>query len=368
MFNQIKVYLKNFDWILFSAVILLSALGLAEIYSIALGQESLDLLNFQKQIGFISLGVILLFLFAFLDYHFLKNSSYYIYIAGIIILVAVLIFGQAIRGTKGWFYFFGLGIQPVEFIKIILLIFLARFFSSVSMRSRPIKQLLLSGFYSSIFVALVLMQPDFGSALLISVIWFIYILLVGFDKKYFIAIGLTFVLAAALVWSFALKPYQKQRIITFINPSIDSLDQGYNANQAMIAVGSGGLIGRGLGFGSQSQLKFLPEAQNDFIFAVISEELGFVGSGLTLFLFCVIFYRCILSIKKTKNDFGVFFILTAMGLIFVEMFINIGMNTGIMPIVGISLPFVSYGGSAMLSSYIIIGIIESIIIRSKINY
>jgi len=368
MFSKIKIYLKNFDWILFSAVILLSALGLAEIYSIALGQGTLDLLNFQKQIGFIFLGVVLLFLFSFLDYHFLRNSSYYIYIIGILVLISVLIFGQSIRGTKGWFYIFGLGIQPVEFIKIILILFLARFFSSVALRSRPIKQLILSGFFSFILIFLVLLQPDFGSALLLSSIWLVTILLVGFDKKYFIVIAVLLLIIMAGAWSFGFKDYQKQRIITFINPSFDSLDKGYNATQATIAVGSGGLVGRGLGFGSQSQLKFLPEAQNDFIFAVISEELGFVGSVLTIFLFCVIFFKCLLSIKKTKNDFGVFFILIAMGLIFIEMFINIGMNTGIMPIVGISLPFVSYGGSALLSSYILIGIIQSIIIRSKINY
>lgn len=368
MFNKIKIYLKNFDWILFSAVALLSIFGLAEIYSIALGQETVSLLNFQKQILFIALGIILLFLFAFTDYHLLRNSSYYIYILGILLLIIVLIFGQSIRGTKGWLYIFGLGIQPVEFVQIALTLFLARFFSSLSLRSRPLKQLILSGFFVAIPVFLVFAQPDFGSALLLSSVWFIVILLAGFDKKYFIAILTIVIIVSASAWPLWLKDYQKHRILTFINPGIDSLDKGYNATQAAIAVGSGGLFGRGLGFGSQSQLKFLPEAQNDFIFAVISEELGFVGAVLVIFLFCVVFFRCLQGAKKTKDDFGAFFILMSMGLIFIGMFINIGMNIGIVPIVGISLPFVSYGGSSMLSAYILIGIIQSIIIRSKINY
>lgn len=368
MFNKIKIYSKNFDWILFSAVILLSTLGLVELYSIALGQEAINLLNFKKQIVFVLIGTILLFIFSFLDYHSLKNSSYYFYILGILLLVVVLIFGQSIRGTKGWFYIFGLGIQPVEFVQIALILFLSKFFSSTSTKYKSLKQLILSGFFILVPIILVLMQPDFGTALLTSSVWFIMLFIVGFNKKYFLIIATIILIVAASAWPLWLKDYQKERIITFINPSVDSLDKGYNATQAMIAVGSGGLTGKGLGFGSQSQLKFLPEAQNDFIFAVISEELGFLGASLTIFLFFVIFFRCIVNIKKVKDDFGIFFILLTMGLIFIAMFINIGMNIGIVPIVGISLPFVSYGGSALLSAYIMVGIMQSIIIRSKINY
>ena len=156
--------------------------------------------------------------------------------------------------------------------------------------------------------------------------------------------------------------------MTFINPHADSLNRGYNATQAMIAVGSGGMIGRGVGFGSQSQLKFLPEAQTDFIFAVICEELGFLGVGLIFLFFGIIFYRCLAVTRRINNDFGIFIILGGVGLIFLEMFINISMNIGILPIVGIALPFISYGGSSIITSMIMIGIIENIIIKSKINY
>lgn len=279
--------------------------------------------------------------------------------------MAVIFFGHTIRGTKGWFYIGTFGIQPVEFIKFILILFLARYFSTSSLKSNPLKHLLITGAGALVFFLLVLAQPDFGSALLLFSIWLVLILAAGFPKKYFVVIFLVLAVLAAGGWAFYLKPYQKQRILTFLNPSFDSLNQGYNVSQAIIAVGSGGVTGRGVGFGSQSQLKFLPESQTDFIFAVVAEELGFLGAMLVFGFFGIFFARCLLNLKKINNDFGIFFILGAAGLIFIEMFINIGMNIGIMPVVGISLPFLSYGGSSMLSNLMLVGVIESIIIRSK---
>jgi len=194
------------------------------------------------------------------------------------------------------------------------------------------------------------------------------ITLAGFRKKHIIAICLILTLSLGAGWVFFFEPYQKQRILTFVNPGKDSLDEDYNIIQATIAVGSGRVMGRGIGFGSQSQLKFLPEAQNDFIFAVIAEELGFLGVCLVIFLYSAFFYRIISNIKRVNNDFGIYVLLGIIVLIFIEMFINIGMNIGIVPVVGISLPFVSYGGSAIIASLMMVGIAEGIIIRSKIKY
>jgi len=368
MFNKIIFYLKNFDWILFAAILLLICFGLAELYSIALGQGEVDLLNFKKQIFFVIAGIIALFIFAFLDYNSLRSYSNYFYLFGFILLVSVLFFGQEIGGTKGWFYLRGFGLQPVEFIKFILILFLARYFSSASLKINPLKHLAITASGIFIFIALVLLQPDFGSASILFLLWFFMVVLAGFKKKYFIAITLILLILMGASWAFLFEDYQKQRIITFLNPSHDPLVRGYSITQAIIAIGSGGLSGRGLGFGSQSQLKFLPEAQTDFIFAVIAEELGFLGVMLVIIFFAIFFYRCLISLKKINNDFAVFFILGSVCLIFIEMFINISMNIGILPVVGISLPFLSYGGSAMLSSLILVGVIESIIIRSKINY
>ncbi len=368
MFGKLTIYFKHFDWVLFASVLLLVCIGLAEIYSVALGQSAIDLLNFKKQVGFVSLGIVLLFFFAFFDYYNLRSYSNYFMLAGVLVLVAVLIFGNTIRGTKGWFSFAGFGLQPVEFIKVILIIFLARYFSSASLKAKPLKHLLISFGGILLFLVLVLAQPDFGSSLILFSIWLAMIAFAGFNKKYFIVIFLILALTMTCSWFCFFKDYQKERIKTFLNPSFEPLNQGYNISQAIIAIGAGGLTGRGLGFGSQSQLKFLPEAQTDFIFAVVAEELGFLGAFLVLLFFCIFFWRCLSHLRKIKNDFAVFFILGASSLIFIEMFINIAMNMGLLPVIGISLPFLSYGGSAMVSNLVLVGVIESIVVRNNINY
>ena len=347
---------------------LLICFGLIELYSIALSQGSLDLANFNKQIFFVAASISVLFIISFIDYNNLRSFSNYFYVFGVLSLVAVLIFGKEIRGTKAWFDFGGVSLQPVEFVKFILIIFLARYFSSKTLKLKPIKHLILSGIGSLIFIILVLFQPDFGSALILFLLWALMIAISGFKVRYILIIGLIIAISFSGGWFFLFKDYQKDRILNFFNPSNDSLDTGYNIAQATIAVGAGGLTGRGVGFGSQSQLKFLPEAQNDFIFAVIAEELGLLGVFLVAIFFLVLFYRIIKAIKNAPNDFGIYFLLGTGVLIFIEMFINIGMNIGLLPVIGISLPFLSYGGSAILSSLMLIGVTESIIIRSKLKY
>ncbi len=368
MLTRLKIHFKNFDWLILISVILLLAFGLVEIYSVALGQEKFSLLNFQKQLLFSGVGLMLLFIFSFIDAHFLKSSKRYIYIFGIILLISVLVFGSVNRGTKGWFDLLGFGIQPVEFVKIILILFLAGFLSDLATKVKTFKHFFLSGLSALFLIGLVLLQPDFGSALMLGAIWLIMLIAAGFPKKYLIIIGASVAIVLMLAWLFFFKTYQRERIMTFINPAASSLESGWNISQAMIAVGSGGLVGKGVGFGSQSQLKFLPEAQNDFIFAVIAEELGLLGVLLILGFYGLFFYRCLSALKKVTNDFGIYFIIGAVGLIFIQMFINIGMNIGIMPVVGLPLPFVSYGGSSLLSLLILVGIIENIIIKSKTSY
>ena len=369
MYYRLKLYLKNFDWIIFSVVILLSAFGLIEVYSVALGLGSHDLVNFYKQAFFIGLGVILLFVFAFTDYHFLKSLSRYLYWLGAFILTIVLLLGKTINGTKGWFDIAGFGIQPVEFIKIILIIFLAGYFSNLATKVKTLRHFIFSLVSTLIFAGLIILQPDFGSALVLMSIWFVMVIMAGFDKKYFIAIGLMALILSGVAW-FTFKDYQKQRITTFLNPSYESCakQECYNSFQAIIAVGSGGFTGKGVGFGSQSQLKFLPEAQTDFIFSVVAEELGFLGVMLVLTFFGILFFRSISALKKINNDFGIYFILGLLGFILTHMFVNIGMNIGLLPIVGLPLPFISYGGSATLCLFVAVGIMENIIIKSKINY
>lgn len=367
MFNKISIYLKNFDWILFTSVLLLIMFGLAEIYSVALGRDS-DLTSFKKQVFFVIIGLILLFFFAFFDYHNLRSFSNYFYVLGALLLIFVLIFGTTIKGTRGWFSIFGFGIQPIEFVKIVTIIYLAKYFSGVSIIISPLKHLALSGLSIFVLIALIMKQPDFGSGMLLFFLWGVLVVFAGFKKKYLVIIGIILVVIFISGWFIYFDNYQKTRIITLFNPGESTLDGGYNVRQATIAVGSGGLVGRGIGFGSQSQLKFLPESQTDFIFAVTAEELGFLGVSLIITFFGVFFYRLLKAVRVANNDFGIYFLLGVMSLIFIEMFINIGMNIGIVPVVGIALPFLSYGGSAIISTMIMVGIAESIIIRSKIKY
>jgi len=368
MWNRFKLYLNNFDWIMLAVVFLLVVFGLVEIYSVALGQGTVDLINFRKQLLFAVAGFIGLFIFSFVNSYSLRSFSRYLYGLAALILSGVLIFGVTIRGTKGWFSLAGFNLQPVEFVKIVFIIFLASYFSYLATRVKTARHFFVSLLSASIIMGLVLLQPDFGSALMLGAIWLVLILAAGFSKKYYLSVFLSGIIILALSWSFFFKDYQKERIINFFNPGANAQESGYNISQAIIAVGSGGLTGKGVGFGSQSQLRFLPEAQTDFIFAVIAEELGFLGVVLVLGFYSIFFYRCYRILGKINNDFGIYFIIGAAGLIFIQMFINIGMNLGIMPVVGLPLPFVSYGGSSLVSLLILVGIIENIIIKSKISY
>lgn len=363
--KRILENLKSFDWILLGAVFLLICFGLAALYSVAISFDVPDFSNFKKQILFAVIGLGLLFLISFFDYRRWQDYSLIIYILVALILLAVLFFGTTIRGTTGWFSFFGFNFQPVELAKLALIGFLAWFLSQKASRAKELKILLLTGASAGLFFLLVFFQPDFGSAITLFLIWLVMLIFVGISKKHLIFLIISLLIITTFAWFFLFQEYQQDRILTFFNPQADPYGRGYQVRQAVIAVGAGGFLGRGLGFGSQSQLKFLPASQTDFIFAVIAEELGFLGVSLVLFFWGLIFYRLIQAAKLMKDNFALFFILGASVLFFVQILINIGMNVGIVPVTGISLPFLSYGGSFLVVSLIIIGIIQSMIIRNQ---
>ncbi len=357
-------FLKRIDWFFVGPIIVLLCVSLAEIYSISLGQSTGGAL-LEKQVLFVVVGLALFFILASLDYHHLYSYYTYLYVIGAALLIGVLLFGQTINGTRGWFGLFGFGLQPVELIKVVLLICLARYFSKASMAVRPLRHLLITGAGTGVFIILILLQPDFGSAALLFALWLILIITVEVEKKYLVAIALALCIAFLGAWQFVFKDYQRERLLTYVQPSASSSD--YNVRQAIIAVGAGGLYGRGLGFGSQSQLKFLPEASTDFIFAVIAEELGLIGVLVIIGCFGLIFYRLLTALPNVRNYFGSLCLVGGTGLIFIQMFINIGMNMGILPVVGIPLPFVSYGGSALIANLALAGIMQSIISRSAVK-
>lgn len=365
MFKKYLIYLKQFDWILFFITLILICLGLAAIYSVSAVQDPPNFLNFKKQIIFGAAGVFFLFLMSFLNYHYLKIYSLFIYIGGIILLIAVLFFGVSIRGTHGWFSVFGQIYQPVELAKIILLIILCKFFSDWHGKLDSLSKVLISIMIAGLMILLVVLQPDFGSALIFLGLYLGLLIFLKVRRIYFILLILALILVVTVTWLFFLKDYQKERVLTFINPSRDPLGSGYNVTQSIIAVGSGQIFGRGLGLGPQSRLHFLPLQQTDFIFAVIAEELGLFGILLLISLLATFFYRIVRIARRARDDFGLLLASSIGVLFFIQIFINIGMNLGILPVTGIPLPLVSYGGSSLLASLIAIGILESIYIRRR---
>jgi rod shape determining protein RodA len=358
--------LKNLDWILFISVLLLCFIGLAAIYSVSFSLDSLpDFLNFKKQVLFIIAGIILMFGFSKLDYRMLKNYSGILYAIGIILLILLFVFGQKIRGTASWFSFGLFSFQPAEAVKLILIIVLAKYFAKFHDQMHRFRHIIVSGIFAAIPAGLILFQPDFGSALVIMAIWFGMLLVSGIRwRDLFIILSGGFVLFG-IFWQFVLVSYQKTRIISFFNPSVDPLGSGYNLIQAMVAIGSGGVFGKGLGYGTQSQLRFLPEAQTDFIFAAVAEELGFIGVVFIIFLFAVIFLRLVKISLASDDNFAKMLSAGILIMIASHTIINIAMNMGLAPITGIPLPFLSYGGSFILTLFVLLGIAESITVKSR---
>ncbi len=359
-----SVHFKKFDWILLGAPVLLVLFGLAAIYSTSLGiGVAGDFSGFWKQVIFAVVGILLALVFPIIDYRLLSGLARVLYVVSIVLLVAVLIFGTTVRGTRGWFGFGGFGIQPVELVKLFLVVYLAKFFSDYARHPAGLKQIVGSGVALAGVFLLVILQPDFGSGLLLLAVWGALLLISGIRRSHLTVIVLLCLAAILVSWVFILKPYQKDRITSFWDPSIDPLGRGYNVTQSVIAIGSGGFMGKGLGFGSQSQLRFLPERQTDFIFAVVAEELGFLGALFVCALFAVLFYRGYRLVAESRDDFTMFLILGIMASIATEVAVNIGGTMRLLPVTGVTLPFLSYGGSSLLVKFLMIGVLESVAVR-----
>jgi len=365
MFSKLREEARKFDWLTFLFVIMLVGIGLTAIYSVELSRENPDFLNFKKQVLFTGVGIALALIFSFYDYRRLRNYSLALTIIAVIFLVSVLFFGKTIRGHRGWFIFGAFGLQPVEFAKIAFALALAKFFSEHDMQVEPVKNIFRSAFLTALFSVPVLLQPDLGSLMILAGLWFFMLVISGLRKKYIFALLGIFAVLAVISWFFVLHDYQRARVITFVNPASDPLGAGYNIRQATIAIGSGGLWGRGIGFGSQSQLRFLPESHTDFIFAVIAEEMGFIIVALLISFFVFFFYRSLKYMSWARDNFTSLLLTGIVILFALQNFINIGMNLGFLPVAGVPLTFVSYGGSSLLASFILAGILQSINIRNK---
>lgn len=360
------LFLKKTDKIFLAAVFFLTLIGVLELAGMAQnGQISIS--QFYKQIASVGIGILLMFGAALINYRFFKNNSYaviFLYVLSVLLLIALLFVGTRTKGTTGWFRVAGFAFAPVEIAKIVLIILLAKYFSGRHIEVYRFFHLAVSFAYVALPGALVLLQPDLGSAVILFSLWMVIMLFAGISKKHLLLLLTAGLLIAGTGWFYVLKEYQKDRIITFINPYTDPQGSGYNAIQSMISVGDGGFFGRGLGYGSQIQFGFLPEAHTDFMFASVAEEFGFVGVALVFVLLGIIAWRIMKIAGDADNNFARIFCAGFSALIFIQVAINAGMNLGLAPITGIPFPFLSYGGSSLISLFIGAGIVQSIKVRS----
>jgi len=359
-------HLKRLDWLLIASALLLVTFGLISIYSSG-GEE---LINFKKQILWLTMGFFLMLTVSFFDYRVLKNYKApvtIIYIISLLSLLGVLIFGVSVRGAESWYRVGSITVEPVEIAKIVLILLLAKYFSMRHIEIYRVRHIVISGMYVFLLASLVFIQPDIGSVLILISIWFGVMVIAGIRIKHIAALAIIGMVVLSTAWVFAFQDYQKDRIISFINPQSDPRGSGYNALQSVIAIGSGGIWGKGIGEGTQTQLGFLPEAQTDFIYAAIVEEMGLVGGFLLLICF-VLFIKRVMNISRySTNNFARIVAAGFSVMLISQIFINTGMTLGVAPITGIPLPFVSYGGSSLISLFLMLGILQSITANKELK-
>lgn len=349
--------MRNFNWWILGSALVLVGLSLVTLFSIA------PYLLFQ-QILFFALGIILFFSLYQTDYRLLRIFGKFFYLLAIAFLLALFLFAPRVRGTVRWFEVSGFQIQPSEFAKPLLILFFASVLSSL--QGLSLKNLIYLIFLILLPIVLVAKQPDLGTAFILCSFWLAMILVAGFPLKILLFFLLFCSILLPQFWGF-LKEYQKMRIITFLDPNLDPLGAGYNVIQAQIAVGSGRIFGKGLGFGTQSHLKFLPEQHSDFIFATLAEEAGFLGSLIVTGAFFTLLFQILATAQKASDAFGCLFCVGVASQLLVQVFVNIGMNIGLVPITGITLPLVSYGGSSLISTFISLGIVASVAKKRKLT-
>lgn len=342
------------DWILVSSIVPILGAGLVTMNSFV-GESSL----FDRQVLWIGISFLCFFLFSFFDWRFLRRTDVLVglFIASAASLVLLLLVAPATKGAQSWFSFGGVSFEPADPIKLVLIAILAKYFSRRHIEIANIRHILVSGFYALVFFGLVLLQPDFGSAIIILLIWFGMVFVSGISKRHLALVFCVGIVAFAGLWFYVFKSYQKQRIINFIHPLQDIRGTGYNAYQSTIAVGSGEVFGKGVGFGTQSRLKFLPEYETDFVFAAFAEEWGFIGVILTFCLYVVVIWRILLHAMRGSTNFEMLFGLGLSIFFTSHFFVNVGMNIGLLPVTGITLPFMSYGGTHLLTEFTGLGIL-----------
>lgn len=345
------------NWPLLLIALSLSLLGVLTIHPFG-GGESLA----GRQLLWVILGVGAFVLFASLELTFIRRTSIVVagYVIAVFLLVLLLLFADPIQGASSWFSFGAFSFQPADFAKVVLIALLAKYFSRRHMEIRQVTHIVLSAFYAGALVLLVLLQPDLGTAVILGSIWLGLVLMSGISKTHLAAVFAFGAVVACGLWFVGLHEYQRERIIAFLNPAADREGSGYNAYQAVVAVGSGELLGKGVGYGTQSKLRFLPEYETDFIFAAFAEEWGFLGVLIVLLLFGLLLFFLIETARHAATNFDAFFTVGVALLFTAHLVIHAGINLGLLPVTGTTIPFMSYGGSHLLMEFSLLGIVASL--------
>lgn len=315
-----------------------------------------------KQFVWLGLGIIGYILCAMLDMRFIRRTT--VIVTGYAILVFVLglllVATHAVMGAKSWFTLGGFSLQPADPGKILFIALIAKYFSRRHMEIGDFRHIIVSGVYAAVPILLILLEPDLGTAAIFVAIWFGTVLISGISKKHLLVVSVCGLITLAALWFVGLHDYQRARIMTFVNPAADIHGSGYNAYQATVAAGSGQLFGKGIGYGTQSKLRFLPEYETDFIFAAFAEEWGFIGVVLVVTLYGLLLARLVAIARRSATNFDAFFTVGVIIMIASHIFIHAGINLGLLPVTGTTIPFMSYGGSHLLMEFVALGIVASL--------
>jgi rod shape determining protein RodA len=354
----------NVDWVLLGTTLVLSLVGVATVYSATHAGQKPEL--YLKQLALVGIGLLGMALAAALDYRRLADRAVLLYVVSVVALVYVLLFGPLIAGTRRWIVIGGLQLQPSELVKLAAAVFVARLFSELRKESIGLREVALPGAAVGLLALLIAREPDLGTAACLVPLFLAVAFLAGLRMRAVLGLTLVLVLAAGLAWP-RLKDYQKTRIYTFLDPSLDPRGAGYQKIQSQIAVGSGGLIGRGFLGGSQAQLGYLPARHTDFIFSVLAEEAGFVGVSMALALYLLLLWRMLETARLARDRLGAFIVAGVSAAFAFQVVYNVGMVAGLVPVKGLPLPLMSYGGSSMVASLVGIGLVLSVRMRRFAN-
>jgi rod shape determining protein RodA len=354
----------NFDWMLFGLVLLIAAIGVVNIYSASASYKMLGTPYFIKQLYWILAGLVLIVLVCSIDYHFLEDIAYWSYGVVFVLLLLVLVAGKTSMGATRWLHLGFFNVQPSELMKIVIIITFARLFhyfpavGGLTLRDLARPMLVLAG-----PVLLIMKQPDLGTSIMVALVAASMLVYVGIRWTSLVALATSAIPACYAGWHFFLRDYQKNRVLNFINPERDPLGSGYHIIQSKIAVGSGGLVGKGFLRGTQSHLRFLPEQHTDFAFSVFAEEWGFVGCLAVVILYLLLILWGLHIAGRCNDHFGSLVAVGVTAMLFWHIVINMGMVIGLFPVVGVPLPLFSYGGTSMITSMTGIGLLLNISMR-----